>query len=251
MRIGLAQTRFSTKASDGLQKVEKMLVKANKKQCDLVCFPESIIPGLRGVGYEIEEYDHNVQQEALNKVCRIAKGLGIHVILPMEWKDNENMHLLAFVINKNGEIVGYQTKNQMDPEEDFFGYAPGKGRTLFEAEGVKFGIVICHEGWRYPETVRWAARKDASIVFHPQFTGDVKNPEFYNQAMVCRSMENSIFFASVNYALENQKSTTSLISPFGERLLCAKSNEEELLIYDINPEEASLHLAKRFNPDLF
>ena len=251
MRIGLAQTRFSTKASDGLQMVEKMMVKASKEQCDLICFPESIIPGLRGVGYEIEEYNHNVQQEALNKVCRLAKELDIHVILPMEWKDNENLHLLGFVINKNGEIVGYQTKNQMDPEEDFFGYVPGKGRTLFEVEGVKFGIVICHEGWRYPETVRWAARRDASIVFHPQFTGDVKNPEFYNQAMVCRSMENSIFFASVNYALENQKSTTSLISPSGERLLCAKSNEEELLVYDLNPQEASLTLAKRYNPTLF
>jgi N-carbamoylputrescine amidase len=64
-------------------------------------------------------------------------------------------------------------------------------------------------------------------------------------------MENSIFFASVNYALPNQKSTSSLISPSGERLLSAIPNEEELLVYDINPNEATLKLAKRFNPNLF
>jgi N-carbamoylputrescine amidase len=250
MRIGLAQTRFSTKVSEGLQIVERMMVKASIAKCDLICFPESIIPGLRGVGYDIEEYDHSIQKDALYKVCKWANELGIHVILPMEWKSNEGMHLLAFVINKMGEIVGYQTKNQIDPDEDCFGYIPGKGRSLFEAEGVKFGVVICHEGWRYPETVRWAARKEARIVFHPQFTGDVNNPDFYNYAMVCRSLENSIFFASVNYALENQKSTTALISPSGERLLTAKPNEEELLVYDINPEEASLTLAKRFNATL-
>ncbi|WP_456276206.1 carbon-nitrogen hydrolase family protein [Bacillus sp. AK128] len=251
MRIGLAQTRFSAKASEGLQNVESMMVEASKKQCELICFPESIIPGLRGVGYEIEVYNHTVQKQALDKVCKLANQLDLHVILPMEWKEQGKMHIVAFVINKDGDIVGYQTKNQMDPEEDQYGYVPGKGRLLFEAEGVKFGIVICHEGWRYPETVRWAARKEAIIVFHPQFTGEVNNPEFYNQAMVCRSLENNIFFASVNYALPNQQSTTSLISPTGERLLCATSNEEELLIYDVNPEEASLQLAKRFNPTLF
>jgi len=34
---------------------------------------------------------------------------------------------------------------------------------------LTFGIAICHEGWRYPETVRWAARRGAQIVFHPKF----------------------------------------------------------------------------------
>lgn len=33
---------------------------------------------------------------------------------------------------------------------------PGETRQIFEAGGVRFGIAICHEGWRYPETVRWA-----------------------------------------------------------------------------------------------
>lgn len=251
MRIGLAQTKFTTNANDGLKCVTEMMVKAHKNQCDLICFPESIIPGLRGVGYDIDAYNHTLHNEVLREVCKLANELEIHTILPMEWKEKENLHLLAFVINKSGEIVGYQTKNQIDPEEDDFGYEPGKDRTIFEADGVKFGIVICHEGWRYPETVRWAARKGASIVFHPQFTGEVNNPDFYNQAMVCRSMENSIFFASINYALPKQQSTSSLISPAGERLLSAKPKKEELLVYDINPNEATLLLAKRFNPNLF
>jgi hypothetical protein len=32
-------------------------------------------------------------------------------------------------------------------------------------------VAICHEGWRYPETVRWAAVRVAKIVFHPHHTG--------------------------------------------------------------------------------
>jgi ribosomal-protein-alanine N-acetyltransferase len=109
---------------------------------------------------------------------------------------------------------------------------------------------ICHEGWRYPETVRWAARRGASIVFHPQYTGEVNNPEFFNGAMLCRSLENNIYFASVNYALENQGCTTTLVSPAGERLGLLPVNEEGLLVDDIKPSQAHRLLADRFCPHL-
>lgn len=251
MKIGLAQTKFPSSAKDGIKIVKQMIAKAGQENCKLICFPESIIPGLRGVGYKVEEYNHNFQSKALKEICVLAKQLKVTVILPMEWKDQNGLHIVAFVIGQNGEIIGYQTKNQIDPEEDVFGYLPGKGREIFEIDNVKFGIVICHEGWRYPETVRWAARAGASIVFHPQFTGDVNNPDFFNNAMVCRSLENNIYFASVNYAIDRQKSTTTLISPSGERLVVAKSNDEKLLRCEIDPNLANRLLAKRFNRNLF
>ncbi|MCM3413723.1 carbon-nitrogen hydrolase family protein [Metabacillus litoralis] len=250
MKIGLAQTRFPHSATDGLKIVREMIDEASQNGCHLICFPESIIPGLRGVGYKVDEYNHGFQSKALEEICHFARQVKISVILPMEWEDQHGLHLVAFVIGNNGEILGYQTKNQIDPGEDMYGYVPGEGRRIFEINNIKFGIVICHEGWRYPETVRWAARQEATIVFHPQFTGEVNNPDFFNHAMVCRSLENNIYFASVNYALEDQQSTSALISPLGERLIVAKSGTEELLVYDIDLEQADLVLAKRFNPHL-
>lgn len=250
MKIGLAQVRFPQSASEGLEIVKEMIQEASEKNCTIICFPESIIPGLRGVGYEVEPYNHEVQIKAIETVRELAKIYRLTVILPMEWEDELGLHLVAFVIDEEGEILGYQIKNQIDPTEDLFGYVAGEGRVLFEIKDVKFGIVICHEGWRYPETVRWAARKGASIVFHPQYTGEVNNPEFFNGAMVCRSLENNIYFASVNYSLDNQECTTSLISPAGERLLVAESGKQELLIYDIEPKVASRLLATRFRGDL-
>jgi N-carbamoylputrescine amidase len=198
----------------------------------------------------VEAYNHELQEQALEDLSLLARKNHISVILPIEWQDELGIHIVAFVISKEGEILGYQTKNQIDPDEDKFGYMPGTGRRIFKIDDVAFGIVICHEGWRYPETVRWAARQGASIVFHPQFTGKVDNPEFYDAAMVCRSVENNIFFASVNYSLENQNSTSALISPSGERLCKALPNTEELLVFDIDPSQASRLLAIRFKPEL-
>ncbi|KQL45889.1 carbon-nitrogen hydrolase [Brevibacillus choshinensis] len=251
MRIGLAQARFPQSLADGITIVKQMIGQASEQYCDVVCFPESIIPGLRGVGYEVEKYDHTLMTSALEEICAIAKQNQVTVILPTEWRDEDGLHLVAFVISETGEILGYQTKNQIDPEEDQFDYVPGKGRLLFERKDVTFGIVICHEGWRYPETVRWAARKGAHIVFHPQFTGQVANPEFYKGAMVGRSLENNIYFASVNYALEHQGSTTTLVSPTGEKLSVIPENAEGLLVWDIDPAQAHGLLAKRFHSELF
>lgn len=208
------------------------------------------MPGLRGVGFEVETYNHEIQQNTLYRVKLLAKQLKLNVILPLEWCDELGMHLTAFVIDENGKELGYQTKNQIDPAGDQFGYKPGNGRQLFKINGVKFGIVICHEGWRYPETVRWAAIRGASIVFHPQFTGEVPDPKFYDYAMIARSTENGIYFASVNYALENQKSTTSLLSPKGKYLIKAKAEKQELLTYTIEPGEANRLLAKRLLSNL-
>lgn len=250
MRLGLAQIKFPHSAVEGIRVVKQMMKEAAEKQCEIICFPESVIPGLRGVGYVVESYQHEVQEAALKEISAIAKQLKIAVILPMEWKDELGMHIVAFVISEEGEILGYQTKNQIDPEEDQFDYLPGEGRQLFTIKNVKFGIVICHEGWRYPETVRSAAMRDAKIVFHPQFTGEVENPDFFNHAMICRSLENNIYFASVNYALKNQQSTTSLISPAGKCLIKAKPDNKELLVIDIEPSNATGLLAKRFKPSL-
>jgi predicted amidohydrolase len=57
---------------------------------------------------------------------------------------------------------------QIDPSEEGM-YAAGSGRRVFQAGALTFGVAICHEGWRYPETVRWAARYGAHVVFHPHF----------------------------------------------------------------------------------
>ena len=57
---------------------------------------------------------------------------------------------------------------QLDPSEAGT-HSPGAGRSLFQIGELKFGVAICHEGWRYPETVCWAASRGAHIVLHPQF----------------------------------------------------------------------------------
>lgn len=258
MIIALASPRVASTLDDGLDKIKRLLSEASAQGAEIVCFPEAYLPGLRGQDFEVLPWDQARQERALRAVAQWARTYEVATILGMERLTEAGRQIAAFVIDASGEIQGHQTKNQLDPTEDQF-YVPGNTRRLFEVKGVKFGVAICHEGWRYPETVRWAAARGAKIVFHPQHTGSEQagvrltewgaaSSPYYEKAMMMRSIENTIYFASVNYALRFQESATSLITPSGQCQAYLPYGQEGVLVEAINVEEATGLLAARYAP---
>jgi len=259
--IALASPRVATSIDEGLDKIRQCLAEAATQGAEIVCFPEAYIPGLRGVDIEVPAFDPMQQERALQTVAQWARTYAVAVILGMERVTDAGRQIAAFVIDAKGGLQGYQTKNQLDPSEDRF-YVPGNTRRLFEINGLKFGVAICHEGWRYPETVRWAAVRGAKIVFHPQHSGSDREGirltewgsaggPYYEKAMMMRSRENTIYFASVNYALRYQESATSLIAPSGECQAFLPYGLEGVLVQPIDIEAATGLLASRYAPERY
>src|SRR4029453_16468148 len=121
--------------------------------------------------------DEPRQEHVLKTVAHAARDHRIGIILGMERLTKLGRQIAGVVFADRGNRQGMQIKNQLDPSEDQF-YVPGGTRRMFLSANFKFGISICHEGWRYPETVRWAATRGARIVFHPQHTGhEQKGPK--------------------------------------------------------------------------
>jgi predicted amidohydrolase len=259
--IALASPSPATSLEDGLERVSGLQSQAASEGAEIVCFPEAYLPGLRGQDFEVFPWDERQQQAALDAIAASAREHHIATIMGMERISKRGREIVAVVIDSHGSIVGYQTKNQLDPSEEP-SYVPGNTRRLFEINGVKFGIAICHEGWRYPETVRWAAVRGAKIVFHPQHTGSNRagtllttwgaaDAPYYEKAMMMRSRENTIYFASVNYALRFQEAATTLIAPSGECQAYLPYGKEGVLVQKIDVESATGLLAKRFAPDRY
>ncbi len=121
---------------------------------------------------------------------------------------------------------------------------------------MTFGIVICHEGWRYPETVRWAARRGAQVVFHPQFHeaepgsyrpssyADPANT-FHEKAVLCRAAENTCYFATVNYAADGSPTTSAVARPDGTLLGYQPYGQTGLFVADLDLGLATGLLASR------
>jgi len=189
------------------------------------------------------------------RVAAAAVQAGIAAILGTERVVDGKLLITALVINSDGSFAGFQDKCQLDPSEEAT-YAFGSGRRIFQTGPLTFGISICHEGWRYPETVRWAARHGAQIVFHPQFHeaepggymptkfADPANT-FHEKACLCRAAENTCYFATVNVASAGSPTTSAVIRPDGTLLCYQPYGKEGLLIADLDLGAATGLLATR------
>lgn len=261
MKVALASPRVPRSLNDGLQQLEILVKDAVKERAEIICFPESYLPGYPGLEPSLPQYTAEDLQAALDRACAIAAENAVAIILPMDWHHAKGLLNLAFVISNTGEVLGYQTKNQLDPSEDLR-WVPGTERSIFEVNNIRFGITICHEGFRYPESVRWAARNGASIVFHPHCAGSntegvlpvewaSTSSPYYEKAMMMRALENTIYFASINYAFRFPESASSVIAPDGTCIVHEAYGRVGVITATIDPALATGFLAKRFKPELY
>ncbi|MES2108116.1 MAG: carbon-nitrogen hydrolase family protein [Bacteroidota bacterium] len=259
MKVAVASPPFPKSIHDGLYWLEKLTKEASAKGADAICFPESFIPGYPLEELVVEPGSPEKMKASLQKASAIAAENNIAIILPMDWYADDKVYNIAHVISHTGEVLGYQAKNQLDPSEDDI-WLPGCDRDIFELDGVKIGITICHEGFRYPESVRWAARNGAQIVFHPHCSGsNVGGPQltefghkdnpYYEKAMMMRALENTIYFASSNYASLFPESASALIAPDGKCVAHSVYGEPGVFVAEIDLEKATGLLAKRFKPE--
>ncbi|MFT4202680.1 MAG: carbon-nitrogen hydrolase family protein [Chitinophagaceae bacterium] len=258
MKIASATPTYPKDLDDGLLQVEKWAKEAAEKGAVIVCFPESYLPGYPFGGKHLVPCTPAALQQALQMVQAIARRYAIAIVLPMDAYIGGNVFNAAYVIDRQGTILGCQTKVQLDPSEGDL-WTAGSGRQLFEIEGLRFGISICHEGFRYPETVRWAARQGAQVVFHPFYAGVDENGvrlkewaqkegPYYEKAQMSRALENTIYVATSNYAFNFPEAASSVIDPQGNCLAYQDYGSSGVIVEDIDLEKATGLLAARFKP---
>ncbi len=256
VRIALANVRIPATPEESVLLATSTVAEAGRQGALVVCFPECFIPGYRWPGKPAPSPDRAFLERALSEVTKAAKAAGITVILGTERVTDRGLQIAACVINPDGTIAGWQEKVQLDPSEDSVYPAFGTERRVFTAGPLTFGVVICHEGWRYPETVRWAARRGAQVVFHPH--AHVAEPgsyrpvtfadpanTFHEKAVLCRAAENTCYFASVNCASEGSGTTSAVARPDGTLQCFQPYGKAGLLVADLDLSEATGLLASR------
>jgi predicted amidohydrolase len=255
-RIALANIPFPATADESISLATQAIAEAGGAAADIVCFPECFVPGYRLFRTTIPPPDQAFLEDAWGQIAAAARKANVAVVLGTERVVDNGLRITALVINRDGTIAGFQDKVQLDPSEDTT-YAAGSTRRVFHAGPLTFGIAICHEGWRYPETVRWAARHGAQLVFHPHV--DEGEPDgyrpttfadpantFHEKAILCRAAENTCYVATVNCASDGSATTSAVARPDGTLLAYQPYGQRGLLVADIDLDAATGLLALRF-----
>jgi predicted amidohydrolase len=254
-RVALANLPFPESPEGSLRQALDAVADAGRRGADVMCFPECFVPGYRAPSKRVPPPDAAFLDRAWSAIEAEAGRANVSVILGTERLVDGRPMITALVVNRDGTRAGFQDKVQIDPSEEAT-YAAGSGRQIYHSGGLSFGVVICHEGWRYPETVRWAARRGAHVVFHPQFHeaepgsyrpssyGEPAN-SFHEKAALCRAAENTCFFATVNFAGEGSPTTSAVVRPDGTLLGYQPYGQPGLFIADLDLSEATGLLASR------
>ncbi|MDX2193710.1 MAG: carbon-nitrogen hydrolase family protein [Gemmatimonadales bacterium] len=255
IRIGLAQLPPAAQRDEAVASAASAIDEAGRAGVALLAFPECYVPGYRAPGAPVAAPDAAWLDAAWTRIDDAARRGRVAVVLGTERLAGDRLLATARVTGADGTLLGWQDKVQVAPEEERT-YAPGIGRRLFTVGACTFGIAICHEAWRYPETVRWAARRGAQLMVHPQFhagTPGTPSPatfadpagSFHEAATRVRAAENGIWFATCNVASPGAPTTSAVLGPDGDVLAWQPHGLEGLLVAELDLALASGLLARR------
>jgi ribosomal-protein-alanine N-acetyltransferase len=258
-RIALAQCGQTPDFDANAKAIFRWLDEAAQQRVQILCFPETQTVGYR---VDITAADAPVPAKQLHDlhglVAERCGQLGMACILGTEVPSEDNLHdgkpyNSAVVISDKGETLGVHHKSKLTPLDAVAYAAPDDddNQFTFDLLGIKVGVVICFEGFRFPQTTRRCVAEGAQIVFHPQNNTTRPNAwkiPIHHAMIVTRAAENTVWFASCNCChLPHQNCRSMIVAPDGQIHARAELRVEQLVVADVD-----LDLATRamFNYDM-
>ncbi|MBF8984213.1 carbon-nitrogen hydrolase family protein [Lutibacter sp. B2] len=219
-----------------IDKVCHWLKRAKKEyEAELVVFPETITTGFTP-NMPMEEFYEMLEPIPgghTEKVQKLAKELGIHVVLPLYERGQKYGEILnsSVLIDDNGEILGNYRKTHPFPTERKEGggwTTPGSEIVVVDTKLGKIGMIICYDG-DFPELSRVLALNGAEIITRPSAL--LRSYEIWEVMNKARAYDNHVYLLGANAvgpdAGENYYFGHSMIiSPIAQTLALARGSEE-------------------------
>lgn len=220
----------------------RMVNEALKNKPDIICLPElfSTYYFCDGKNPSPVNLAETIPGKTTDMIAEIAKREKIWIICPIYEKDNSYYYNSASLINPEGKIAGKYRKAHL-PHVDFgnvkldetkyFSYG-NLGFPVFEANGIKIGILICYDR-SFPEAWRELSLGGADIVFVPT-AGPGWRGEHWIMELSTMALQNGVFVVASNRVGQQDNiyffGQTAIITPFGA-VISRGDEQNEGIIY--------------------
>ena len=249
VRVGSAQIAQSTDIDENVRQALWALEEAARNNVQIVCLPEAHLAGYRGpVRPNDDPMILTALDDAHETLAKRCGELGLAAIIGTETPSIDNQgevarpYNSAWFISEHGEIIAKHHKNILHPL-DLRGYSPGTGFQVHTLQGVPCGVMICFEGFRFPQTIRAVIELGAKIVFHPHFNGGFPGLEWKQPVVesleVARAAETTVWVIGANIADDHQCARSLVIAPDGQLRAASELGKTEVIYADIDPDEAT------------
>ena len=179
LKIATSQFAVAADVKKNLLFIKKQIKKAAKQNASVIHFSECCLSGYGG--FDFDEYlpeTENQIKSGISDIQKLAKKHRIWVIFGthfFEGKQDKPFNSLI-VINSEGKIEIRYDKRLL-AEFDLDWYSAGTKPGIFEINGIKCGLLICHE-WRYPELYRQYYHLGVELLFQSWYDGNYSEEEY-------------------------------------------------------------------------
>ena len=192
-KICAVQFKVSPSFDKNISRAEQFFKKANKNNCDIICFPEIFLAGqVNG------RYISQIPIKSKKIFSNLSEEFGIFSVMGSIIEKIENkLFNVSYLFDSQGSIVGSYKKNHLTKGESKY-LESSNDVKVFKTKIGNIGIQICRD-LLYPELTRRLMLKGAEIIFCPSFWG-AKSPSY-------DGIYNNKYFKNIN-----PKEVDSLVS---------------------------------------
>lgn len=251
MKVAGIQLVVSRKSKEkNLQKAEEWTKKAAKKGAKIVLLQEFFATGSFTVEANRKNFSLAEKEdgETITRMSKLAKQLGIWMIVPLFEHDNEitgRYYNSAFVLNPDGKIIGKYRK-QFIPYSascEKFYFTPGNlGTPVFKIPGLTFGIIICYDR-HFFELPRILVLKGAEVIFVTSSSHKaIGRSNVWQPELISMAENNCAYVVAVNSVGHEDREQFGLsiaVDPLGEVISSLGDEEEGMVLADILPEKVT------------
>ena len=252
-KICAVQFQIFNDFNKNISKIEKFFRKANKNNCNIICFPEVFLTG----GLHKQKYNSEIPIQSKKLFSKLSKNYGIYSIMgSIIEKIGNNFYNISYFLDDKGNILGNYRKNHLVRNSEAKYLTAGNDVNVFKTKIGNIGIQICRD-LLYPEVTRKLMLKKADVVFCPSFWCSksssydwIYNHKYFRNKMPdevtalvsARAIESETAFVYVNgagtYNHEGQKNIllgkTQIALPFYGTTRILNHNGEGILTEEID-----------------
>ena len=181
IKLATAQFAVTSNIQANFQKIKEQIISASKEGADLIHFSECCLTGYPGIDIKNCKNDPEIPL-LLETIADLAAEHKLWVIIGTHYFADESQlpYNALLVFDNHGGLVTRYDKRVLagaPGEIDQAHYTAGNEPAVFSINGIKCGLIICHE-WRYPELFREYQHLGVELIFHSFYDGNLSLADY-------------------------------------------------------------------------